>query len=259
MKARLRLADPTYFPTWEAFDPSDLSPVSDFGGRIQQVQWAASKENLPPLTGIRITSTYIGATDKFRLAITPCDIPQLVEPVTVPASIFNPLMKSLGEVKIGQDGGELLVMPDESTQIRASIFDGQYPNIMAMFTRTEPNAIMVKKSWLTELIERAMVMGQKDRSPLLKCYIGEEEFAVAMEEREMGLLGDIMDLPGQCNHPRALICFTPANLTSALAAAPNEDITFYYDPSKPMKPVRLDGGSGYEVLIMPRKENSEGE
>lgn len=260
MRANLRLMDASYYPVWKSFDPSMLSPISDFGGRLQQVQWAASKTANPPITGIHLNGEIAGATDSFRVAMTPCEIPQLYEPVTIPAATFTPLMKSLGEVRIGQEDGQLLVMPDDSTQIRAVIYEGKYPNLQSVMKRDEQNAVYFKKDHLLEMIAQAMVVGARDRTPLLKCIIGLEEFAVLMEDQELGLLGNVMEVPGQATHNRHYIGFTPENLTSAMEAAPNDEVTFYYTEGMSMKPVRLDGGSGYEVLIMPRnlERSSEG-
>lgn len=252
MRATLRLMDPTYFPQWDAFDPSELSPVSDFGGRLQQVQWAASKNGTPPLTGISLSGTHARATDNFRVAITPCDVPQLYEPVTIPAATFTPLMKSLGEVRIGRTENQLLVMPDDTTQIRAIIYGDKYPAIERVFKRDETNAVMVNRDHLLEMIEQAMVMGQRDRMPLLKIILGAEELAVFMEDQEVGLLGNVLEIPAQATHARHYIGVTPDNLTSALKASPNAEVTIYYSDGVSRKPIRIDGGSGYEVLIMPR-------
>lgn len=252
MRATMRLADVSYYPSWDAFDPAQLSPAPDFAARLNQVQWAASKAGVPPLTGIHLDGQKAMATDQFRVAMTPCPIPQLYEPVTIPSTVLAPLMKSLGDVRIGQEGGHLLLMPDESTQIRTVLFDGKYPNIEKVVTRDESNAIMVRKTAVLEMIERAMVMGQRDRTPLLKVIIGLGELAVMMEDREIGLLGDVYEIEGQAPHDRHYIGFTPENVSAALQAAPNEEVSIYYHLGKPMKPVRLDGGSGYEVLVMPR-------
>ena len=252
MRATLRLMDPTYYQPWEPFDPSALSPVENLGGRLQQVQWAASRTAVPPITGINLDGKFAGATDTFRVAITPCEIPQLYEPVTIPSASLTPLMKTLGEVKIGQQEGMLLLMPDDTTQIMAVIYAQEYPNLQAVFKRDEPNAIMLNRDGLVEMIERAMVMGQTSRTPIVKLIIGLEELAVLMEDQEMGLLGDVVELPGQATHNRHYIGFTPDNLTSALRAAPNIEVTMWYHDGNPMKPVRIDGGSGYEVVIMPR-------
>jgi DNA polymerase III sliding clamp (beta) subunit (PCNA family) len=252
MRARIRLIDATYYPRWDPFDPSQLSKVSDFGARLQQVQWAASKSQLPPITGINLNGTHAGATDRFRLAITPCEIPQLVEPITIPATTFTPMMKTLGEVMIGQEEGQILVMPDESTQIRAVIYAEKYPPIGTMFRRNESHAVILKKEYLLDMIDQAMVFGARDRSPLLKIILGQQELAVLIEDQEMGLLGNVMDLAGQADHARHLIGMTPDNLADALRAAPNPDVSIYYILDQPRTPLRIDGGSGYEVLLMPR-------
>lgn len=252
MVANLRLMDPTYYEVWDPFDPADLTGVSDFGGRMQQVQWAASKTGTPPLTGINLNGTHAGATDTFRIAITPCEVPQLYEPVTIPAATFTPLMKSLGEVKIGRTENELLVMPDDTTQIKAVIYAAQYPPLQRAFSRNETHAVLINREHFLEMIEQAMVMGQRERTPVLKLILGMEELAILMEDQELGLLGNVMELPGQASHDRHYIGITPENIVSALKAAPNAEATIYYNAGQPMKPVRIDGGSGYESLIMPR-------
>jgi DNA polymerase III sliding clamp (beta) subunit (PCNA family) len=252
MRANLRFMDPSYYPDWKPFDPAGLTNVSDFGARLQQVQWAASKTGVPPLTGINLDGQLAAATDNYRVAITPCEVPGIYEPVTIPSTILAPLMKALGEVKIGQEDGFLLLMPDDATQIKATIYADKYPKIAAALKRQEPNAIFFKRDHLIDMIDQAMVMGQRDRNPMLKVIIGLEEVAVLMEDQEMGLLGNVMEVAGQAPHERMYVGFTPDNLVSALRAAPNSEVTLYYTDGMPMKPVRLDGGSGYEVLIMPR-------
>ena len=252
MVANLRLMDPTYYTTWEAFDPADLSPVSDFGGRLQQVQWAASKSAGPPMSGINLDGSVAGATDSFRVAITPCEIPQLYEPVTIPAATFTPMMKALGEVRIGRTDNQLLVMPDDTTQIRATIYAAKYPNLAKVWTRAETHAVMLNKEQLLEMIEQAMVMGQRERTPLLKMILGLEEVAILMEDQELGLLGNVMETPGQVTYERFYIGMSPDNIIQALRACPNTDVTLWYTFGMPKKPIRMDGGLGYEVLIMPR-------
>lgn len=252
MRVNLRLMDPTYYPTWKPFDPASLSPVSDFGGRLQQVQWAASKGGVPPKTGVNLDGKFAGATDNHRIAITPCEIPELYEPVTIPASSFTPLMKTLGEVRIGQEEGQLLVMPDDTTQIRAVIFDGDYPSLSKFIKRNEPDVVMVNRDALIEMIDQAMVMGQRDRTPILKLIFGLGELAVLMEDQELGLLGNVMELPNQASHDRHYIGMNPDNFKSALSAAPNTDVAIYYKNGAPKTPVRIDGGSGYEALVQPR-------
>ncbi len=254
MRATLRLMDVTYFPQWKAFDPAQLSPVSDFGARLEQVQWAASRSQAPPMSGINLDGKIAGATDQYRVAITPCEIPHLYEPITIPAATFTPILKSLGEVRIGQEDGQILVMPDDSTQVRAVIYAAKYPNLAKVIEskRDQPNAVFLRKETLLDMIEQAMVIGARDRTPVLKIILGLEELAVLMEDEELGILGNVMEVAGQATHDRHFIGLTPENLTAGLRASPNDEVTLYYTAGAPMKPLRIDGGSGYEVLIMPR-------
>lgn len=258
MVARMRLADPTYYPRWDAFDPTDLEPVNDFGARLQQVEWAVAKNGTPPTTGINLSGSHACATDNFKVAITPCELPAFGEGITIPANTLAPLAKAMGEVRIGRSEQELLVMPDESTQIRATIFAAAYPNVARAFKREETHSVMFKKDQMLEMISQAEAIGNRDRDPLLKLIIGENEFAIMMEDQELGILGNVIDLPGQAQHEYYYIGMNPSNFTAALRSAPNPDVALYYTLNMPKKPLRIDGGSGYEVLLMPRSlERSE--
>lgn len=259
MRANVRTIDPQYYPDWDAFDDAELETVPNFGASIQMVQWAASKSGEPPLTGVHLDGEICIATDRFRIAMGPCKASPIYKPVTVPAGIFTPLMKTLGDVRLGIADNMLLVQPDEAIQIRAVIYANEYPKVTAVVKRAEPVGATFRKAGLLEIIDRAMVFAQRDRMPLLKMFIGLEEIAVMMSDKEMGLLGDVIEIPGHAQHDRVLICFTPDNLTGAINNAPNDEITFWYDPAYPLKPIRIDGGSGYEAIVMPRKEHSEGE
>lgn len=262
MRAHCRILDPSYFPEWGAFDPSLLLPVPDFAARLESVQWAAAKSGEPPLGGIHLTGSQICATDRFKIALAPCDAAHLYKPVTIPAGILSPLMKNLGDVRIGiGDSEELYFMPDDATQIRTVIYANKYPNVPVLMEKNQPpNSVSFKKSSLLEVIERAMVFGQRERIPVLKMILGEEEVAVMMEDQELGLLGDVVETPGQAQHERFTIMLNPNNFTPALNSSPNEDMTMRYTFGNAKKPVRLDGGSGYECLVMPRSgdEKEEG-
>lgn len=257
MNAKVRTIDPQWYPSWDAFDPDDLEDVSDFAARIQQVQWAANKNGDPPLSGIHLTGEYAVATDNYKVARTPCKAAMFHQPVTIPSTIFAPLMRSLGDVKLGIGDGQLLVMPDDATQVRAAIFGLDYPKVERVFHGNEPDSVTFRKTALLEIIDRAMVMGQRDRSPLLKMLIGREEIAVMVTDAEVGLLGDVIEVPGEATHKRATFGFTPANLVGGINAAPGEQVTMHYDQENPGKPIRLDGGSGYEVIVMTRREVKE--
>jgi DNA polymerase III sliding clamp (beta) subunit (PCNA family) len=255
MRATVRLIDTSYYPTWEPFDESSLEVVNDFAKRINLVSWAVAKTGDPPLIGVHLTGTHVAATDHYKVAIAPLEAGPIYKPVTIPAAVFTTLGKNLGDVRIGMEDQHLLIMPDNATQIRTVVYGNEYPPVLNVFKRNEDTAVTFRRQGLLEIIERAMVMGQRDRTPLLKMIVGLEEIAVMMTDKELGLLGDVVEVPGYAQHDRLTICFTPDNLVASITNAPNDEITLHYMKDNPLKPVRVDGGSGYEVLIMPRKES----
>lgn len=184
--------------------------------------------------------------------MVPCEAEPIFRPVTVPAGIFKSF-SHLRDVAIGLDENMLLMMPDQMTQIRTVIYDIAYPDLRKAIEKKHlPDSIKFKKADLIAMIKLASVFGMKERIPRLTVFIGAEELAVMMTEAEEGLLGDVLDLPGQCTHDRVKIFFTPKNISDALEAAPSEEVVLYYDHEEPGR-IRLDGGSGFEALIMPRR------
>lgn len=252
--AKFRCQDATYYPKWEAFDPDALEMVPDFGARIKQVEWAALDNNEVVYSGIHLTGTQAMATDRIRLAVVPCEAAPIYKPVTIPAGILKPVLASLRDVAIGIDAGKFLMMPDVSTQISTRIYDKEYPPVLKILEKEWPSHVTVRKSSLLEVIDRAAVFAQNDRSPKMTFMVGKGEIAVMCSDVDMGLLGDVVEIDGQADHARHKIMFTPKNITEALNAAPSESIDLYYNRDSAAQPVKIDGGSGYIALVMPRNE-----
>lgn len=255
--AVLRTIEAAYYPEWEPFDPNDLEMVPDLGSRIKQVEWAALAGGEPPLSGIHLDGEKIVASDRVRMAVVPCEATPIYKPITVPAGILRPVLTGMRDVAVGINEGQFLLMPDHSTQIRTVIFDNDYPRIDRALKRNQPNTVKFKKNELLEIIDRAMVFGARDRAPKLTVFIGSGEIAVMMSDADQGLLGDVIDVPGYADHKRVKILFTPKNLTDAINAAPSDQIALCYDAELNTAVVRIDGGSGYEAWVMPRKNLTE--
>lgn len=251
IKAKFNLMRVEDYPLWPVFDPDTLYPANDLGGRIAQVEWAAAAGD-PPFSGVHFDGKVALATDRYRLASTTLIIPELKEPVTVPAGILGTILKQTGEISIGVEGDQMLIMPDEHTQIRTILYGAEYPKVERIMLREYPATIKVKKTEMLERMTRATAFSGADRAPTLRVFIGKEEFAVLMMNEEIGLLGDVIELPGQCLHSRAEFLFTPKNVMEAISNSPNEEMTISYDPDNPKKIVYLNGGSGYESWVMPR-------
>lgn len=255
MSAKISMMDSNYYPVWDPFDPEDLELVTGFGGRVEMVSWAAATKGEPPLSGVYFDGEYVIATDRYRIAKAPCKAEPIYKPITVPAAIFTPIARQLVDVKIAVQGEFLCMMPDDSTQIKAIIYGQQFPNLEPAMAREQSHKLKVKKAPFVELIDRASVMVGSERVPLLRLYIGDEEIAAYMEQQEVGMLGDVVEIPGQAKHDRVVIDFTPKNLMDALMNAPSEEIEFCYDVDrKKIKPIKIDGGSGYTALVMPRTQ-----
>lgn len=254
--AKFRLNDVSDFPTWEPYDPNLLEMVPDLGARIQQVEWAAADNPELSFAGIHLDGEHIIATDRFRLARVPCEATPIYKPVTIPAGILKPVLSNLRDVAIGISEGQFLLMPDVATQIYTPIYAHEYPNVGKALDQEWPNKVAVRKAALIEIIERAIIFAQRDRSPKLTVIIGKGEIAVMCTDVELGLLGDAITVEG-ADHPRKHFHFTPKNLTDALAAAPSELIDLYYDLESPRKPFKIDGGSGFTALVMPRSTQED--
>lgn len=253
--AKFRLNDHTVFPEWKAFDPDKLDVVADLGARIKQVDWAAEDNFEAAYAGIHLDGAYAWATDTIRLVRVPCVAEPIYKPITIPSGVLNPIISNLRDVAVGIEEGHFILMPDPSTQIRTVLYAREYPSlrISKVFERTWPDAFKVKKSSMLEIMDRAAVFAQNDRAPQMKFYIGKGELAVQCTDQELGLLGDVISLEGQADHARSVMTFTPKNLQQALTAAPSEQVEVWYDKEDAHFPVKIDGGSGYEAIVMPRR------
>lgn len=253
--AKFRLNDPTGYPRWEPFDPDKLDVVPDLGARIKQVDWAAEDNFEAAYAGIHLDGQYAWATDTIRLARVPCEAEPIYKPITIPAGVLNPIISNLRDVAVGLDEGMFILMPDPSTQIRTVLYSREYPTnrIAKAFDRAWPDMFKVKKSAMLEIMDRAAVFVQKERAPQMTIYIGKSELAVQCTDQEVGLLGDVISLDNQAAHRRSTMLFTPKNLQQALDASPSEEVEFWYDKEDGRFPVKIDGGSGYEAIVMPRR------
>lgn len=257
--ARFRKMDPTYYPTWDAYDPEKLEIVPDLGARIKQVSWAAMEDHETVFAGIHMDGQYVMATDRIRMAVAPCEAEPIYKPVTIPAGILKPVISNMRDVAVGIHDGLFLLMPDVSTQLSCRTYDREYPKITnAIFGREWPLKVSLRKTSLLEIIDRAVIFSRRDRSPRITFMIGKGEIAVMCSDADLGLLGDVIEVEG-ADHGRHKIDFTPKNLTEALNAAPSDQIELHYDNTKKEFPIKIDGGSGYIAVVMPRKAMEGGD
>lgn len=258
-RSSFQLIDATYYPEWDVFDPDELFEVEDFGARIAQVEWACADERDTAFSGINITGDYAQATDKYRAARVPLKVDMSytdAESLTIPARILSSIMRQTGIVSVGTTETQLLIMPSEHVQIRATLYGLPYPSLGKITSNMYDHKIQARKASLLEVLNRVMLMAGADRMPLMKLFVGKGEIAAMMADEEIGHLGDILEVPGYANHDRYTILFTPKNFIEAIDKCPSEMVNFYYDPTNPMRIVKVDDGAGYEAWIVARREMS---
>lgn len=256
MKATMGLIDDDAYPDWEMFDGSSLTTVSALGGRVAMVEWAATNDGTPPLCGVYLDGEYAYATDRYRLARVPCKL-DLAKPIVIPAGILGQCLKSMGDTGMQANEHQLLLAPDAYTQLKTVIYDIQYFPVKMMFDTTQYEThVEINKVDLLEKLNQANSYVGAERNPTVRTFWGRGEIAVMMENQEMGLFGNVVELPGQLDHARVEIKFSPKNLMDALVHAPENKVTIHYDnlttDPRVSKNVKVTGGAGYECIVMKR-------
>jgi DNA polymerase III sliding clamp (beta) subunit (PCNA family) len=257
MRASMQLIDNESYPDWDMFDSSELTMVSGLGGRVGMVEWAASTDNNPPLCGVYLDGQYAVATDRYRLARVPCRIDKLPKPIIIPSGILGQALKTMGDTGVMATPSQLLLAPDDYTQLRLAMYDATYPPVHKIFETEYEEVAEVNKTDLLEKISRANQYAGAERNPLLRTFWGKGEIAVMMENAEVGIVGDVVECPGFLDHPRVEINFTPKNLTDALNNAPEAKVKIHYGRTEAglkLPTIKIDGGAGYEAWVMKRQE-----
>lgn len=253
MKASLILMDVEYYPDWAMFDSEDMTSVTSLGGRLEQVEWAASSNADPPFGGVYLNGTHAIATDRYRLASTPLAI-DLPRPVILPAGILSGILRKVGDTEVALDNGVLNIAPDPYTQIRTSLFGGDYPPVERVMKRDYPQTVEISKSLLSDVLKRTLAFSGANRDPTIQTFWGKGEVAAMMHNDEIGMLGNVVEVSGQIPHKRCTMYFTPKYLLEALDHAPNDKITISYDDQNTSGIVYINGGSGWESWVSARNK-----
>lgn len=261
MKNNWQLLPIEYYPEWDSFDPDGLTPVDNFGSMLSMVEWAASTNDAEiPASGVNIDGEWLTATDTYRLARIPLQLQAgwlASGSVTVPSRLLSTLIKQTGTVSVGATDSQLLVMPDDSVQIRTTIYAVPYPNaaVEAMIARSAPMQdahLEVPKTAFMDLLNRAMVMLQGDRFPMLDVFIGKGEIAVHGIDQDTGDLGDVLAVPGYADHPRINYILTPKYLIDPIEHCPADRVQIHYSTTNHRVLIRISDGGAYNCWIVPR-------
>lgn len=256
MKVELNLIIGSSYPDWEAVDASSLVTAPNFGSAITRVEWAASKQGPAPLNGVFIDGTYMAATDRYRIARVDCPIPLGGEPIIIPAWSIGSLLKSTGDVLIGTSGNMLIVMPDDYTQVQVVTLGDKFVQVEKAYNMPYEQCITVNREELLRYINAALQFAGANRDPMVTLWFGRNELAVHLHNQDIGMFGDVITVPGQAEHERIKIHFTPKMLIDALTNAPTTNVRIKYKPENIKTPIRVESDSGYTVWCVPRSEIS---
>lgn len=249
-KVKFHPIDVAYYPMWGAFEPDKLYPAPDLGGRIAQVEWVCGTD--ARFAGVYLDGQYATATDSIRLARVPLSIPDLPNPIVIPAGVLGSVLRPTGEIQIGSNGRMLHIMPDDYTQMKSVIFDVKYPNVSRVTDMPFDSEAVTSRDALLEVMNRVNAFSVGDRASSFQLFFGKGEIAIYMRNEQIGEIGDIIEVPGYADHERFRINFTPKNLIDALSKSPNDVITLHYNEGATKGIIKIDGGSGYEAWVMSR-------
>lgn len=255
IKAVLNVNISTDYPIWNAFDPEGLVEVQNLGGTLAKVEWAAA-DTAEILGGVRFNGTDIVSTDRYKVG--KMDFPvELDQEFVIRARTLTPALPPTQNIKLGFDGTMMLLMPDDSTQMKVLAMAEEYVRVETVMVRSQPNSVRIRRQSLIAMINRALSVKGADRTPMVKIYLGRGEVAAMVQNDEMGLLGDVIEVPGYCDHPRIEMKFSPENIIPALENAPGEDVTIHYNAGNQYKPIRIEGAQTYEAWVAGRGRESD--
>lgn len=251
MKAKISSTDVHSYPRWEQFDPEGLSVVPDLSFRLKQVAWACDKAN-PPFSGVHLDGDYLTATDRYRFARVPCEVP-VEKPITAPLDIVSSILNPGAEIRMGSEGNFLLLMPDDYTYIKSIIFQAPYPSrekVDSMLPSTYKFTVEAPKDQFIEKLQRMMVLVKTERYPTASITFTNDSIELFMKVEERGEIEEVIESIEFDDH--FIFDITPTNLVEGLAAANAEYVSIGLGPD-PNLPVYVQDGKGYQAWIMPRK------
>ena len=265
-KARLQLMDSKSYPRWDVFDEEDLVPVENIGTAIRAVQWAAGDSSLGALDGVHLDGEYAVATNRYRVCRYPVQVPGIKEDgITVAPQSAKAISEMKGEVKFGTDGHQAFFMPDDDTQIRATVYGERFMTPKMVYGIEYSDKIHLQAPDFVRMIDLTDQITSGDRStPSLRFYIGKQQIAVLAANDEVGQVRDILDIPGQAKHDhRVEIKVSPVELAKALQGGEGHNVTMNYNSAlqytglgsgskeRLARVLRFDKDGGYQAWVLP--------
>lgn len=263
-RARIQLMDAKTYPRWDVFDEDTLVSVENIGTAIRAVQWAASDQIDGSLDGVHFNGEYAVATNRYRVCRYPVKIGDLGdEGITLAPQSAKAISDMKGEVRFGTDGHQAFFMPDDDTQIRATMYGDKYMNPKMVYEIEYSDKIRLQAPDFIRMIDLTDQITSGDRSmPSLRFWIGKQQIAVIAANDEVGQVRDILDVPGQALHEhRVEIKISPVELSKALQNGEGNNVTLHYNSDmqyvgsgkegRIKRVLRIDKDGGYQAWVLP--------
>ncbi|WKW85504.1 DNA polymerase III sliding clamp beta [Rhodococcus phage Reynauld] len=252
------------YPTWEWFSDETLTTVQELGEKILQISWACD-DQMEPYTGVYFDGQYaMGATQK-RAGVVPCPIAGLDGPITVPAKVLGPVIRSAIEAKIGVIGNHLAIAPDPYTRIRCTLYDKPIPSPRGFMGIAYDSAVEVERKVLSEAIKRMMnITRGSDEIVVIHMMLTGTGMSLRVQGSDFGeSIEEVIDVTGTTMHAPVILRFVPTTLIDAISRVPSERIFVRYNSSGKDKAVRADSGiaadgtSQYAAWFVQFKEGAQ--
>lgn len=246
-RAKLKTMPDDIYPEWPRVTNEGLKPVPGFALRVGQVAWAVDKDNVP-FTGVNIDGTHLNATDRYRMARVPLDVP-LEKPVTVALSTLAPILKNLpGDVMLAATEDNLLMRVGDEVEILSTIYAREYPDVTRIIRDNYSLKVKVHRETLRDAIESMLVLVKNERYPRMSFDFEEGSIALFMTVPETGDMTDVIEAEFPDGETFS-IEFTPEFLLKALDAGTTEYVTWSLGPDKKM--MTLIQSDDYSAFVMP--------
>lgn len=263
-RATTPLLSTTVYPRWDPFSEADSSVVPELAGRLERVMWAAAKgsdSSEPELTGVYFDGSHIRATNRYRIAQVPCDIPVVAGggAATIPAAIMNSIISHSGDVRMSLTEKGVGISPDEFSQIEIISYAKNFCHAWSE-PREYDTVINVNCEEMVDVAQRINTIIKGASNPTLKLFIGNGEILFHAKGESNQEVAEDAVIAKDATHTPILISFDPQIFIDAFGRCPSPRADLGYNSqnraiqSNADLAVYLNGGNGYESWFMQKKD-----
>lgn len=249
----------TNYPRWEPFSEAESSAVPALASKLEQVIWAAAKpsdKGDADLQGIYFDGDQIMATNRYRVASVPCEVPIIAgrQPVTVPAAILSRMVHHSGDVRVSITPKGLGISPDDHSQIEVLAYARNFCEAaMKAAPRTFDHTLNVNCEEMVNIATRMQAIVKTAKNPLLKLFIGGRSILFhAKGDSDQEVTEDAVPAEG-ADHAPTILSFDPQIFIDAMGKCPSPraDLSYNLTQTRGKANVAyLSGGAGYESWFM---------